>query len=451
MGIMIRDATVLTVDADDTVLEDAALYIEDGRIVDIGGGEEVAARRPAPARVIEGRGKVVAPGFVSTHNHLGYTMFRGRAEDASLDCVLGMYLPMGGIATRAERLAIGSLSYGETLRGGVTTTVEMEEDADVFAPFVEHLGARSTIGVQVQDVEPEGARAGEFRYDAGLREARLAQAVAFAEDWHGKADGRISVMMAPNMSIFTSPEMLQACRREADRLGLRLSTHLGWGEAEVEIVQRLHGMSPTEYLHQNGLMAADTILAHCYVMDEASIGTLAHSGACVTHCPMINAARGRIAPIQDFRRRGITVGLGIDGMFADHFEVLRSAILMARVQTGDPLAIPAPDALRLATMEGARSLGLEGEIGSIEVGKRADLQVIDFRRFGLRPTLDPVANLVYHAHGHDVETVLVDGEIVVDEGALVNADAGRLLDEAESAAQEAWGRFVARYGDVIAR
>ena len=451
MSILIRDATVLTVDRDFRILDGGAVYVEDGRIADIGSSDEVAARRPSPDRVVEGRGKVVAPGFVSTHNHVGYTMFRGRAEDASLDCVLGMYLPMGSIATRAERLAIGALSYGEMLRGGVTTVVEMEEDADVFADFVERLGCRSAIGVMIQDVEAEAARAGEFRYDPALREAQLAQAVEFAETWHGRADGRITVMMTPSMTIFASPELLRACRREADRLGLGLSTHLGWGAAEVEIIRRLHGVGPAEYLRDNGLMAADTLLAHCYVMDEAATDLLAQTGACVAHCPMINAARGHIAPIQDFRRRGITVGLGIDCMFADYFEVLRTAVLMARVGSGDPLCLPAPEALRLATFEGAKTLGLEDEIGSLELGKRADLMVVDFRRFGLRPMLDPVANLVYHGHASDVDTVLVDGEIVVEDGRLVNADAGELLDGAESAAQEAWARFLARHGDIIAR
>jgi cytosine/adenosine deaminase-related metal-dependent hydrolase len=451
MGTLIRDATILTVDTDNRVLERAAIYVEESRIKDIGDSRAVAARQPPPDRVIDGAGKVVAPGFVSTHNHLGYTMFRGRAEDASLDCVTGMYLPMGSIATRAERLACGSLSYAELLRGGVTTTVEMEEDADVFAPFVERLGARSMIGVQMQDVEPEGVRAGRFEYRPELREAQLAQAIGFAEEWHGKAHGRITVMMAPNMTIFASPELLAASRQAADRLGLRLSTHLGWGQAEVEIVRRLHGVSPAEFLHSHGLMAPDTILAHCYVMDDPSVDVLAHSGACVAHCPVINAARGQIAPIEEFRRRGITVGLGIDGMFADHFEVLRSTILMARVKSGDPLAIPAPEALRLATIEGAKALGMAAEIGSIEVGKRADLQVIDCRRFGLRPTLDPVANLVYHAHAADVVTVLVDGHVVVDGGTLVHADAEQLLDAAEDAAQEAWARFIVRHGDVIAR
>jgi cytosine/adenosine deaminase-related metal-dependent hydrolase len=171
----------------------------------------------------------------------------------------------------------------------------------------------------------------------------------------------------------------------------------------------------------------------------------------VAHCPVINAVRGQIAPIQDFRRRGITVGLGIDGMFADHFEVLRSTIMMARIKTGDAKAVPAPDAMRLATIEGAKAIGQAREIGSLEVGKRADLMVVDFRRFGLRPLLDPVANFVYHGHASDVETVLVDGTVVVDGGRLVNADADQLLDEAESAAQEAWQRFVARHGDIIAR
>ena len=138
-------------------------------------------------------------------------------------------------------------------------------------------------------------------------------------------------------------------------------------------------------------------------------------------------------------------------MFADHFEVLRAAVLMARVKARDSLALLAKDALRLATLEGAKALGREGDLGSLEAGKLADLMVLDYRDFGLRPTLDPVQNLVYHGHAKDVETVLVDGRVVVDRGELCHADATGLADAAESAAQEAWRRFVAKYGDIVAR
>ena len=139
-------------------------------------------------------------------------------------------------------------------------------------------------------------------------------------------------------------------------------------------------------------------------------------------------------PIQKFQEAGLTVSLGIDNMFADHFEVVRAAVTMARIKAQDPQAIMAKDALHLATMGGAKALGREKDLGSIEAGKIADLMILNYRGFGLRPTLDPVQNLVYHGHSKDVETVLVKGEIVVESGELVNADAGTLLDDAESSA-----------------
>ena len=164
----------------------------------------------------------------------------------------------------------------------------------------------------------------------------------------------------------------------------------------------------------------------------------------------MNAVRGLIAPVGEFRRRGITVGLGIDNMFADYFDVVRACVLMARIKEQNALTMLTPDALELATMGGARALGLDREIGSIEAGKRADLVVLDYRAFGLTPTLDPVQNLVYHGHSKDVETVLVDGRIVVDERRLVHADADGLVDAAQDAATAAWSRFVAKYGGIMA-
>jgi cytosine/adenosine deaminase-related metal-dependent hydrolase len=451
MSILIRDATVITVDPQQRILDPGAVLVEGARIVDVGPSDEVARRHPDADRVIDGRRKVVIPGFVSTHNHVGYTLFRGRAEDAGLGCVAGQYFPMTTVVTRDERRAVGALTYAEMLRGGVTTVLEMEEDADVYAPFVERLGIRSFMGVMTLDVDVDGLPADRYRYDPALREAQLRQAVEFAEAWHGKADGRIQAVMTPNMTISSSPELLRASRAAAERLGLRLSIHLGWGAAEVAATRRLHGVSPFEYARANGLLAPDVVVAHCYVVDDADVALLAATGAAVAHCPLMNAVRGHIAPAEDLIRRGVTVSLGIDNMFADYFEVLRACVLMARLRAHDATTMLTPEALRLGTMGGARALGLEREIGSIEAGKRADLVVVDYRRFGLTPTLDPVQNLVYHAHARDVETVLVDGRVVVDGGRLVHADEGDLVDRAQEAAGAAWRRFVAKYGGIMAR
>ncbi len=451
MSILIHDATVITVDDAFSIHDPGAIFIEGARIVAVGPNDEVMRDHPTADRVIDGTNKVIAPGFVSTHNHVGYTLFRGRAEDAGLACVTGMYLPMNTVATREERRLVGSLTYAELLKSGVTTTLEMEEEADVYAEFVETLGCRSAMGIMLHDADFDAMAKGEFRFDADVRERELKRAVEFAETWHGRADGRIQAMITPNLTISSSPELLRACRKEADRLSLRLSMHVGWGEEEFEIIERLHGVSPYAYARDHGLLADDTVMAHCYVTSDADTGLLAHSGACVAHCPLMNSVRGHIAPAMDYLERGIPVSLGIDNMFSDHFEVVRAAVTMARIKTQDAVALKAPDALRLATMGGARALGLEKEIGSLEAGKRADLMILDYEAFGLRPTLDPVQNLVYHGHAKDVETVLVDGVPVVDGGVLTRADAARLLRDAELAAQSAWDRFAAKYGGIIAR
>ena len=213
MSILIRDATVITVDAEQRILDPGAVYVEGARIADVGPSDEVVRRHSTATRVLDGRRKVVIPGFVSAHNHVGYTLFRGRAEDAGLGCVTGQYFPMTTVVTRPERLAVGSLTYAELLRSGVTTVLEMEEDADVYAPFVERLGIRSLMGVMTLDVEVDGLRHDRYRYDPALRQAQLRQAVEFAEAWHGKADGRISAILAPNMTISSSP----SCSRPPGR------------------------------------------------------------------------------------------------------------------------------------------------------------------------------------------------------------------------------------------
>ena len=451
MSLLIRNATVLTVDPGDRVVEDGAVFVEGGRIVAVGPSAAVESAHPGAERVIDGAGKVVLPGFVSTHNHVGYTFFRGRAEDLGLGCVTGQYFPMATVATREERLAVGSLTYAELLKSGVTTTFEMEEEADVFAPFVESLGVRSFIGISTCDADIDAMARDEYRYDAATRVAQLGAAVEFAEEWHGRAEGRIRAAITPNMTISSSPELLRASREAADRMDLRTSIHLGWGEYEVEVMRRLYGKSPFEFARDSGLLGPDTVCAHCYVVGDADPDVLAASKASVAHCPLMNAVRGHIAPIVEYRSRGIPVSLAIDNMFADHFEVLRACVNVARIKTGDPTVLQSPEVLRIATMGGAEALGMSDEIGSIEPGKRADLQMLDYRRFGLTPNLDPVRNLVYHAHSKDVELVLVDGHILVDGFELVTADAGALIDDAAAAAEAAWGRFVAKYGGIMAR
>ena len=185
-------------------------------------------------------------------------------------------------------------------------------------------------------------------------------------------------------------------------------------------------------------------------MAEGDAEVLADTGAHLAHCPHMNQFRGSIAPVAGLRARGVNVGLGIDNYFSDYFDLIRSCIAVARIDANDPDVLPAAEALGLATIDAARALGLDRLTGSLEVGKRADLQIVDMRRYGLTPVNDPLRTLVYHAHARDVETVMVDGRTVVRDGEVVGESEEALLDEAAMASDAAWARFFERHGDYDA-
>jgi cytosine/adenosine deaminase-related metal-dependent hydrolase len=443
MQTLIRDATVITVDGQRTVLSPGAVVVRGNTITDIGPSEAVASRTTRPDRVVDGRGKVVLPGFVSAHNHVGYAVFRGRAEDIGYAPTQRLYMPMSPVISRPEREAVGRLAIAELLRGGMTTILEMEEDADLFAPFIERVGMRAAMGVMVHDVDINRLVAGDIVFDVAVRDRQLGQAVAFAEAWHGKAEGRITAMMTANGLASSSPALLRALRDAAGRLSLRLSIHIGTGEEGQ--VRDLHGIGSFQYAREHGFLAEDVVAVHCYRASDADVQAMADAGAHLAHCPFMNAFRGAIAPVQDLRARGVNVGLGIDNYFSDYFDVMRSCIAVARIRAHDPEVMPANEVLELATIDAARALGLHAITGSLEVGKRADLQIVDMRRYGLTPTNDALRTLVYHAHAKDVETVMVDGRIVVRDGRVVGEDEQALLDAAALASDSAWERFVARY------
>ena len=449
MSLLITNSTVVTVDSAHRVIENGAVYVEEDHIVAVGDTQVLCAQYPMANTVVDGNGKVVLPGFVSAHNHVGYAVFRGRAEDIGHAPTHRLYLPMSGVISVEERQVIGALAVTELLRGGVTTILEMEEDAELFASFIETSGMRAQIGVMVNDVNLEALARGETVFDPAVRDQQLEQANGLAERWHGRAGGRIQAVMAATGLSTSSPELLQGLRQSADARGLRLSSHLGFGEREL--VQRIHGMAQFDFARTHGMLGSDVVAVHCYEVDEAEMDALAESGTHLAHCPHMNQFRGEVAPIQAMRAKGMQVGLGIDNYFSDYFEVLRSCLASARIQAHDPEILSAHEALALGTIEAARVLGLDEEIGSIEPGKKADLQMVNMRRLGLTPVNDPVTTLVYHGHAKDVDMVLIDGKVVVAEGVVQSADEEDLVLRAGLAADAAWTRFADRYGGYSVR
>jgi 5-methylthioadenosine/S-adenosylhomocysteine deaminase len=449
MRTLIADAVVVTNDDSGTVLLDGAVFVEGERIVEVGPSDALRARHTNPDRVIDGCGKLVMPGFVCSHTHVGYALFRGRVEDGGRETFLTQLVPMAGIMTAAERRAIGSLGYLELLRSGVTTVVQVEEDADVFPDFVERLGVRSFIGVMVQDVAPAQVLDGSFATSPDMCRAQLAQAIGFAETWRNAA-GRLKPLLMANSTMTSSPELLRGLRRAADRLGVPLSIHIGIGAGESDVTMRLHGKSPFAYARDLGLLGPDVLAAHCFHVTPGDIDILAETKANIAHCPQMNSVRGLIAPAQAFRDHGLNVTLGIDNYFADFFEVLRSAVIVARIKGEEGTLMHPSTVLRMATVNGASALGLS-DVGVVAAGCKADLVLLDCRYPGLTPLLDPVPSVVYHAHMGNVDTVMVDGEIVVAGGKSSRVEESALFDDAQRCAEAAWRRFVDRYGDIRAR
>ena len=441
---MITNATVVTVDETYRVIENGAVYVEKDRIAAVGDAHVLGEQYSNAETVVDGNGKVVIPGFVSAHNHVGYAVFRGRAEDIGHAPTHRLYLPMSGVIAQEERQVIGALAVTELLRGGVTTILEMEEDAELFAPFMESSGIRALIGVMVNDVNLEALARGETVFDAAVRDQQLDQANGLAERWHGRANGRIQAVMAATGLSTSSPGLLQGLRQRANEKGLRLSAHLGFGERDLE--QRIHGMAQFDLAGAHGMLGPDVVAVHCYEVDDDEVSILAQSGTHLAHCPHMNQFRGEVAPIQAMRAKGMQVGLGIDNYFSDYFEVLRSCLASARIRAHDPEILSAPEVLALGTIDAARVLGLDQEIGSIEPGKKADLQLVNMQRLGLTPVNDPVTTLVYHGHAKDVDMVLVDGEVVVSDGMVRTADQDDLVVRAGDAADAAWKRFAECYG-----
>ncbi len=447
MSTLITEAIVITVDAEKRIFAPGAIVIREDRITDVGPADLVGHRNPDVETRIEARGRVVMPGFVSTHNHLGYSVFRGRAEDIGHVAIQGLYVPMSLILRPEERAALANLSTAELLRGGVTTVLQMEEDADITAPFVEHIGMRAQMGIMAHDISVDHLNRGQTVFDERVRAAQLEQSVSFAEHIHGRANGRLQAVMAANTAATSSPDLLRALRDTADRMGVRVSMHMGVGEADD--VRKVHKSDVFGFARDNGFLDERAIAVHCYRVDQGDIDLMASSGASLAHCPLMNQFRGAIAPVQTMRSSGIRVGLGIDNYFSDHFDVIRSCIAVARIRANDPSVVQSDEALAMATIDSAQVMGLEAEIGSLEAGKKADLQVIDARRYGLTPLNDPLRTLIYHGHGKDIEMVMVDGRIVVADGKVVGVSEDDLIEHASTAGAAAWARFAERHGGYV--
>jgi len=415
------------------VIEGSIDVDDGGRIIAVGATPDLACRRE-----IDARGGYVLPGFVQTHVHLCQTLFRSYADDLPLlDWLRRRVWPMEAAHTPATLRASARLAAAELLLSGTTTVLTMEtvHDTDVVFETLDRIGMRATVGKCMMDFDDSvPARLKEET------ERSIAESLAIAKRWHGAHGGRLRAAFAPRFAVSCSRDLLEAVAALSAADGTLVHTHASESRDEIEAVRRLSGgLSNLEYLAATGLASHRLCAAHCVWVTDDEQALLAERDVKVMHCPGSNLKLGSgIAPVVEMRKRGISVSLGADGAACnnrlDMFDEMRLAATLQAVRR-EPGALPARDVLWMATREGARALGLEAEIGSIEPGKRADLIVVDRQGLHLTPDADPWSTLVYAARGTDVRVAMVEGEVLVDEGQLVHHDHGDIAAEARAAAR----------------
>ena len=432
-SLLIRGGTVLTLNDRWDVVE-GDVSIRDGRIAAI--GPNLAGRHD---RVVEARGGYILPGLIQTHIHLCQTLFRGYADDLALmDWLRTRVWPMEAAHTPESLRAAARLATTELLCSGTTSVLTMEtvHDTDVVFEAVDDSGLRATIGKCMMDFDAQ--------VPARLQEETrhsIDESVAIRARWDGAANGRLHAAFAPRFAVSCSRELLEAVAGLSRQHHALVHTHAAESREETAIVKKNTGARTNiEYLASVQLASPQLCAAHCVWADDRDQQLLADHDVKVMHCPGSNLKLGSgIAPVPEMRARGITVSLGADGAACnnrlDMFEEMRLAAVLQAMRKA-PGVLTARDVLWMATRAGARTLGLEAEIGSLEIGKKADVIVVDRDRPHVAPGPDPYSTLVYAVRGSDVRTTIVDGVLLVDDFAPLRVDRAEIASDARAAARQ---------------
>jgi 5-methylthioadenosine/S-adenosylhomocysteine deaminase len=440
VDLLLTHGTVVTMNREREVLADTDVLIQDGRIARMGRGLKV---KGGARRVINVAGQVVMPGLIHGHLHACQTLFRNHADGLELlDWLRERIWPYEAAHDADSMRASADLTFAELIQSGATAALDMGTVRHYDAVFesARDSGFRLTGGKAMMDTG--------HSLPAGLREtteASLAQSLALLERWHGGEGGRLRYAFAPRFVLSCTERLLKEVSRLALEKGVRVHTHASENPTECDLVRQRIGMDNVAYFHALGLSGPHVTLAHCVWLTAEEQRLLRETGTVMCHCPSSNLklASG-IAKVPELMDAGVHVCLGADGAPCnnnlDLFVEMRLAALLHKPRVG-PLGMPPLRVLEMATLEGARALGLEKEVGSLEEGKRADVTVVDVRGLHMLPTPESVLGvLVYAARSTDVSHVVIDGQLVLKDRQLLTLDA---LQVAENARKHA-ARIVER-------
>lgn len=400
------------------------LLLEGDSIKDIGPLIEVEA-----GEVIQGLGMITMPGLVNTHQHSPMSLLRGFSDDLKLmDWLNKKMLPAESRMTPEDIYWGSKLAIAEMIKSGTTTFADMYIHMNEIAAAVEETGMRASLTRGLVFLKDDGGR-------------RLAEGIDLVERWNGKAEGRITAMFGPHAPYTCPPEPLREVIGLAEQRGVPIHIHLAETREEVVRIREKYNQTPAEYLYHTGLFERiHVLLAHGVHLNRRDIGYLRGMRGGISHNPVSNLKLGcGIAPVVELNRQGITVALGTDGAGSattlDLFEQIKAAAWLQKLDYGDPSVLPAGHVLRMATVEGAKLLKLGDAIGTLEIGKKADLILIDTAKPHLQPVHDIEAVLAYSANGADVDTVFINGQLVMRGRQLLTIDEEELLTQASARAR----------------
>ena len=380
-------------------------------------------------KIIDASGKILLPGLVNTHTHLSMTLFRGLADDLSLDSWLNDHIWPMEANLNGDYCYIGALLGAvELIKSGTTTFSDMYFYMEDVARAVDEAGIRAVLSYGMIDFG-----------DAEKREAEIRENLSLFENCNGMADGRIKVFFGPHSPYTASEELLIKVRQLADEYNMGIHIHVSETQKEINDVSEEKGLRPFEYLEKIGFLGPDVVAAHCVWLSDDEIEIIKKHGVKVSHNPCSNMklASG-ISPVSKLIENDICVSIGTDGASSnnnlDLIEELKTASLLQKVSTLDPNVLNSHEAIAMGTIKGAEALGLSDEIGSIEVGKKADIILVDTNSANMVPDSSTLtSNMIYSANGSNVDTTICNGKILMENKKLTVLDEQEIYDKAREA------------------
>jgi cytosine/adenosine deaminase-related metal-dependent hydrolase len=438
--MLFTNATIITMNPTRDIITGGAIAIKDNRIAAVG-KTDALLRQYSGDQVIDVKGKLIIPGLIDTHVHLAQALIRGCADDMALiQWLCERVWVLQGNFTHDDGYVSARLCIAEMLKSGTTTFLESmlahRYGFDGIARAVDESGIRACLAGIVMDIGTYATQSSSMH--PGMvesRETSLFGVLDMHSKWHGAANDRVHVWFGPRTPGGVSSELYREMSDYAHQRDMGITMHLAEVEADKIFLNEKYGLSPVYYAESVGLLGPKTVLVHMVWLARADIDKLAETRTSVSHNPSSNSklASG-VCKVPQMLASGVNVALGCDGGPSNNdYDLVREmklAAIIHKAVTNDPLIVPAETVLEMATINGARALGLEQEIGSLEAGKKADLVVIGLNRLHTTPSPNPISSLVYAATGAEVDTVVVDGRIVVEHGQLLTMDENEVMEQA---------------------